>query len=229
MTSTRRPKQSGQQQDNRRTEAPPSEFLGLVLVAVAVALGAILLIKGGGLGFDSDAKNVAIGSKNKNQATTTTTTTPAPVTSVPAAQLKVAVLNGAGKSGFAATGANFLSVAGYPTVTAGNSAAQVQTSSVYFAPGYENDAAAVAKVLSIGEVKAIPETPPLGRSAKDVPEGTAVVVVLGPDVEPIIAASNTTTTAAGAATTAPPTTAAGRTASSTPPTTAKATTTTAKR
>ncbi len=201
MTSPRRPKQSGSSQDNRRADAPPSEFLGLVLVAVAVALGIILLVKGGGIGFDNDSKNVAIGDKNKNQAAeSSTTTVPAVATSVPAAQLKVAVLNGAGKSGFAAAGANFLSVAGYPTVTAGNSAAQVATSSVYFAPGFENDAAAVAKVLSIGEVKAIPETA-LGRSAADVPEGTAVVVVLGPDVDAIISSSNTTTTAAGSSAT----------------------------
>ena len=66
---------------------------------------------------------------------------------------------------------------------------------MYFAPGFEEDARAVAKVLSIGEVKALPTTQ-LGRAATDVPEGTAVVVVLGPDVEPVINASNTTTTAA---------------------------------
>ncbi|MCB1256253.1 MAG: LytR C-terminal domain-containing protein [Microthrixaceae bacterium] len=216
MTSPRRPKQSGSSQDNRRTDAPPSEFLGLVLVAVAVALGIILLVKGGGIGFDNDSKNVAIGDKDKNVPTeSSTTTTPAVSTSVPAAQLKVAVLNGAGKSGFAAAGANFLSLAGYPTVTAGNSATQVATSSVYFAPGYENDAAAVAKVLSIGEVKAIPATA-LGRSAADVPDGTAVVVVLGPDVDAIISASNTTTTAAGSS----------GTTTSTPATTAKSATTT---
>lgn len=203
MTSTRRTRSSDQNQGTRQGEAPPSGLMGIILVAVAVALGVILLVKGGGIGFESDSKNVSIGGKNnKGPVETTTTTTPLPSTSVPAAELKIAVLNGAGKSGFAALGANFLSVAGYPTVNAGNAAARVTTSSVYFAPGFDNDAAAVAKVLNITEVKAIPETP-LGRSAADVPAGTAVVVMLGPDAEAVINASgaNTTTTTAGGATT----------------------------
>ncbi|MEI2639229.1 MAG: LytR C-terminal domain-containing protein [Microthrixaceae bacterium] len=196
MTSTRRPDKSAQQQSNSRGDVAPSSYMGFLLVAVAFALGAILLVKGGGIGFDNDSKNVSIGNNDKSGPTVTTSSTiPAPATSVPASELKIAVLNGAGKNGFAGLGANFLSVAGYPAVTSGNSATAVPTSSVYFAPGFEEDARAVAKVLSIGEVKALPTTQ-LGRAATDVPEGTAVVVVLGPDVEPVINASNTTTTAA---------------------------------
>lgn len=178
--------------------------MGIILVVVAVVLGVILLVKGGGIGFDDDSKNVAIG-KDDNQPAeeTTTTTTPQSVTSVPAAELKIAVLNAAGKAGFAALGSNFLSVAGYPAVTAGNAAGQEATSAVYFAPGFEADAKAVATVLSIGEVSEIPTTP-LGKSAEDVPEGTAVVVVLGPDAEPVISASdNTPADGADASTGAP--------------------------
>lgn len=165
--------------------------MGIVLVVVAIVLGIILLAKGGGLGFDDDSKNVAIG-KDDDQSIDETTTTAAPesVTSVPAAELKIAVLNAAGKAGFAGLGSNFLSVAGYPTVTAGNAAGQEATSSVYFAPGYKADATAVAKVLSIGEVSEMPSTP-LGKTAEDVPDGTAVVVVLGPDAEPVISATDT--------------------------------------
>lgn len=166
--------------------------MGIVLVVVAVVLGVILLAKGGGIGFDDDSKNVAIGKDPDTTAEeTTTTTVPESVTSVPAAELKIAVLNAAGKAGFAALGSNFLSVAGYPTATAGNAAGQEATSAVYYAPGFKADATAVAKVLSIGEVAEIPSTP-LGKTAADVPEGTAVVVVLGPDVEPVISASDNT-------------------------------------
>lgn len=164
--------------------------MGLVLVVVAIVLGIVLLAKGGGIGFDDDAKKVAIGKdEDPSVEETTSTTAPESVTSVPAGELRIAVLNAAGKAGFAALGKNFLSVAGYPTATAGNAAGQELTSSVYFAPGYKADAAAVAKVLSIGEVSEIPSTP-LGKTAEDVPEGTAVVVVLGPDAEPVISATD---------------------------------------
>ncbi len=185
MNSTQRPRPP-----RRATESEPPALLGIILVVVAFALGAILLVKGGGIGFDNDSKDVKIGtgSKDKAAAQTTTTTTSVPATSVPASELKIAVLNGAGKNGFAAAGVSFLSVAGYPNATAGNSGAQVPTTSVYFAPGFEADAKAVAALLSIGEVKAIPTTP-LGKSASDVGEGTGVVVVLGPDVDGIISAS----------------------------------------
>lgn len=166
--------------------------MGIILVVVAIVLGVILLVKGGGVGFDDDSKNVVIGKDDNQQAEeTTTTTAPQSVTSVPAAELKIAVLNAAGKAGFARLGSNFLSVAGYPSVTAGNAAGQEPTSAVYFAPGFEADAEAVAAVLSIGEVSEVPTTP-LGKTADDVPEGTAVVVVLGPDAEPVISASDNT-------------------------------------
>lgn len=168
----------------------PSSFMGIILVLVAVVLGVILLAKGGGVGFDDDSKNVAIGKEDdQTEEEITTTTAPDTVTSVPAAELKIAVLNAAGKAGFAALGSNFLSVAGYPGVTAGNSATQELTSAVYYAPGFKADALAVAKALSIGDVSEIPSTP-LGKSAEDVPEGTNVVVVLGPDAEPVISASD---------------------------------------
>lgn len=191
MNSTQRPRPP-----RRATQPEPPAMLGVILVVVAFALGAILLVKGGGIGFDNDSKDVKIGTgDNKETPTkdTTTTTSSIPSTSVPAAELKIAVLNGAGKNGFASAGVDFLSVAGYPNATAGNSGAQVQTTSVYFAPGFEADAKAVAALLSIAEVKPIPATA-LGKSAADVGSGTGVVVVLGPDVEGIISAPKSGTT-----------------------------------
>lgn len=192
MTSTRGPRTTERDRSTRPGEVAPSGFMGIILVVVAVALGVILLVKGGGVGFDDDSRNVAIGKEadQTDDDETTTTTGPPSETSVPAAELKIAVLNAAGKAGFAGLGSNFLSVAGYPSATAGNAAGQEPTSAVYFAPGFEADATAVAKTLSIGEVSALPDAP-LGKTADDVPEGTAVVVVLGPDAEPVISASDT--------------------------------------
>jgi hypothetical protein len=170
------------------------------LVGVAVALGFILLLKGGGVGFQTDSQDVKIG-EGSNKTTTTepavpTTTTPS--TSVAPATLKVVVLNGAGLSGYAATAANFLGLAGYPNIAAKTAAAQVEATTVYYAPGYEGDAKAIAKLLSIGAVKPLPTGTVLGKVATDVPTDTNVVIVLGPDVKGIIApAGASTTTVAG--------------------------------
>jgi hypothetical protein len=152
------------------------------------------------VGFQTDSQDVKIG-EGSNKTTTTepavpTTTTPS--TSVAPATLKVVVLNGAGLSGYAATAANFLGLAGYPNIAAKTAAAQVQTTTVYYAPGYEGDAKAIAKLLSIGAVQPLPTGTVLGKVATDVPPDTNVVIVLGPDVQGIITpAGATTTTVAG--------------------------------
>ncbi|KLR61088.1 LytR cell envelope-like transcriptional attenuator [Actinobacteria bacterium IMCC26207] len=204
------------------------------MVGVAVALGFILLIKGGGVGFQTDSQDVKIG-EGSNKTTTTepavpTTTTPS--TSVAPATLKVVVLNGAGLSGYAATAANFLGLAGYPNIAAKTAAAQVQTTTVYYAPGYEGDAKAIAKLLSIGAVKPLPTGTVLGKVATDVPTDTNVVIVLGPDVEGIInPAGASTTTVAGSSSpgNSTVTTTAGSAAASTIPSAGtKITTTTVK-
>ena len=193
------------------------------MVGVAVALGFILLIKGGGVGFQTDSQDVKIG-EGSNKTT--------PSTSVAPATLKVVVLNGAGLSGFAAAAANFLGLAGYPNIAAKTAAAQVQTTTVYYAPGYEGDAKAIAKLLSIGAVKPLPTGTVLGKVATDVPTDTNVVIVLGPDVEGIItpAGASTTTVAGGSSSgNSTVTTTAGSAAASTIPSAGtKITTTTVK-
>ena len=204
------------------------------MVGVAVALGFILLIKGGGVGFQTDSQDVKIG-EGSNKTTTTepaVPTTTIPSTSVAPATLKVVVLNGAGLSGFAAAAANFLGLAGYPNIAAKTAAAQVQTTTVYYAPGYEGDAKAIAKLLSIGAVKPLPTGTVLGKVATDVPTDTNVVIVLGPDVEGIITpAGASTTTVAGSSSPGKSTvtTTAGSAAASTIPSAGtKITTTTVK-
>jgi hypothetical protein len=139
-----------------------------------VALGAVLLIKGGGVGFDKADTSLSIESDggSSTDATTTTTTEPPPATSVAPSALKVVVLNGAGINGYAASAQQFLGVAGgYTGATAATAATQVQTTSVYYAPGYEADAAAIAKLLGLGRVggpaapRGHPAGPQRGRCA----------------------------------------------------------------
>jgi len=217
MTSTQRSRPS-----RPTPQGPNPASRGLILVGVAVALGVILLLKGGGVGFQTDSQDVKIGD-GSNKTTTTAPevpTTTASSTSVAPAALKVVVLNGAGKTGYAATAANFLGLAGYPNVAAKTAAAQVQTTTVYYAPGYEGDAKAIAKLLSVGAVQPIPTGTVLGKVAADVGADTNVVVVLGPDVEGVItpaSASATTVAGSSSAGNSTVTTTAGSAAASTIP------------
>ncbi|MHB1139567.1 MAG: LytR C-terminal domain-containing protein [Microthrixaceae bacterium] len=195
MTTTQRPRPPRQ--------APPTgpnpASRGLILVVAAVLIGAILLIKGPGIGFETDSSDVEIGSGGDEAASTETTVTSStvPGTSVPSSALQVVVLNGAGINGYAAAAASFLNVAGYPNVAAETAGAQVQTTTVYFAPGFEGDAQAIATALSVGTVSPLPAEQ-LGKAAEDVPATANVVVVVGPDVQGIISPTEGTTTTAPA-------------------------------
>ena len=204
MTTTQRPRQQ-----RPSAPAPNPATRGLILVAVAVVLGAILLIKGGGVGFDEPSDDLQIdASGDEATASTTTTTEPAaPSTSVAPTALKVVALNGAGFNGYAGKAQQFLSVAGYTSTTAITAAAQVPTTTVYYAPGFEADAAAIASLFGLPEtsVQAMP-TPPnsLAKDAAEFPADTNVAVVLGPDVQGTVdkgAGGATTTTIAGDTTT----------------------------
>ncbi len=200
MTTTQRPRPQ-----RPSAPAPNPVTRGTILVVVAVVLGAVLLIKGGGVGFDQSDTSLEIESDSgsSTQSTTTTTTEPPPATSVAPASLKVVVLNGAGVNGYAASGQQFLSVAGgYTGATAATAATQVQTTTVYYAPGYEADAAAIAQLLGLDDaaVQPLPEGTQLARNPADLPADTNVVVLLGPDVQNVLQSSGTsatTTTTAG--------------------------------
>jgi hypothetical protein len=198
MTTTQR-----QRPQRPSAPAPNPASRGLILVVVAVVLGAILLIKGGGIGFDQSGEDLTIESEGDTptEQTTTTTTQAAPSTSVAPAELTVVALNGAGINGYAASAQQFLSVAGYTSTTAATAATQATTTTIYYAPGYEADAMAIASLLGLdaGAVQPLPEGTQLARTATDVPADVDVVVLLGPDVQNLLQTSGagTTTTVAG--------------------------------
>lgn len=194
MTTTQRPRPQ-----RPSAPAPNPVTRGSILVVVAVVLGAVLLMKGGGVGFDKSDTSLSIESDSgsSTEKPTTTTTEPAPSTSVAPAALKVVVLNGAGIDGYAGNAQQLLSVAGgYTGATAATAATQVQTTTVYYAPGYEADAAAVAQILGLdpAAVQPLPEGAQLARNPADLPADANVVAVLGPDVQNVVQSSAATTT-----------------------------------
>jgi hypothetical protein len=154
--------------------------LGAVLIGVAVLIGFVLLLKG----FDQEGGVVETGAPAVETTTTTsavagpgvddTTTTTTPERSP--AEVNVVVANGSGGTGQASQNKATLTAAGYTTVETTNAPVR-STSVVYFAEGWESEAAAVAEELEIA-VTAVTEMP----ASPPVPLGEAtVLVIIGAD------------------------------------------------
>jgi hypothetical protein len=186
MTTTQRPRPQ-----RPPSSAPDPASRGVILVAVAVVVGVILLVKGGGVGFEPTANELEIATEDDttaepSQEVATTTTEAAPSTSVPPAALKVVALNGAGINGYAASSQQFLGVAGYTQTSVGTAANQTPTTIVYFAPGFDADAATLAGLFGLDPATAVQPLPTEGSLARDsaeVPADVNVLVLLGPDVQ----------------------------------------------
>src|SRR5947209_3672061 len=121
---------------------------GALLIAAAVILGAGLLAKS----FDSGGPLSTGGSSGTTVRSTLPSTSTSTTIAQPhdPAQVKVLVLNGSGKSGVAKQAADALKAANYTTLEPGNaSGGPVSTSIIYFVPGYDADAQAVASKLGL--------------------------------------------------------------------------------
>lgn len=202
--------------EQRATGLDPSAR-GLIVLVVAVAIGLLLLLKAGDSGGTKKVSTGSVGSKTTVDVTTTTTksggsttTTGASSSSHTPAEVKVLVLNGSGKAGVAKSASTQIGTKGYTMGTPGNAAANVATTSVYYAAGYQADADAIAALLGKDSsiVVAKPATA-LGPGA----DTANVVVVLGADTPAGSTSSSTTTVAGSSSTTS--TTSSGTSSSTT--------------
>lgn len=153
---------------------------GVILVVIAACVGVFLLVKGdpttGATGPG------APGSKTTVATATTTSAPDVPATAVPAAQLPILAVNGAGSTDgkLASKTRTALAGKGFSNVKPADSKpkdAYPQTQ-VFFLPGFEGDAKAVATALGIdaARVVPIPADPKVANLAD-----AKVVVALGPD------------------------------------------------
>ncbi len=183
----------------RPTEPTVNPARGAALVVVAVVIGLLLLRNG------LDTSEVVTSTKpdksgststDKSGATGTTTTT-APARSP--AKVTVIVLNGTPTGGAAGKYSTALASAGYQMLKPGDAATKIPATQVFFTPGYEREAAAVALAAGAPATltpAALPTPPPGDVGAANV------VVVVGTDlanVTPTTAAptaSSTTSTTA---------------------------------
>ncbi|MFZ4669407.1 MAG: LytR C-terminal domain-containing protein [Microthrixaceae bacterium] len=189
MTATDRPRTP---QRSGPPAGPSPAARGLILVGVGVVLGLILLVRAGGVGFQSGDEGVKI---NTDEAAVTTTIS-APTTTVPTTdkapqQVKVVVANGSPVSGLAGKTTAFLAQNGYSNSTATDAQSQVSVTTVYYSPGFEASAKALARILGLNssQVQALPNGAEL---AKNQPSDAGVVVIAGPEIATIVGASSST-------------------------------------
>lgn len=141
---------------------------GIALIVAAVLLGVILLkATDGPEPFANVETSEASPDDGGSPVTTvgpdqsTTTPTTAALAHDPA-QVTVLVANGAGISGLAGRIGDQLKAANYVVAEPGNTKAPADTSAVFFTPGYEADAAAIAALLSPPpKVAPLPDPPPV--------------------------------------------------------------------
>ena len=192
----------------RRRPAEPTvnPARGAALVVIAVLIGLFLLREGldtseavttnsSDKGSDSSESSDSSDSTDEGGEDTTTTTL---ATRAPA-DVPTIVLNDSGVAGAAGGYSDALAAAGYnmtnPDGANADAEGDAAATVIYFAPGFEAEAAAVGAVIGVPDTvvpAALPTTPP-GPIA-----GASVVVVLGTDLAntPPPAGETTSTTAA---------------------------------
>ena len=158
---------------------------GIALIVAAVLLGVILLRATDGP--EPFVGTTASESDDDDDGSTTPTTdagsaVTTPTTAAPAAhnpaEVTVLVANGAGIDGLASRIADALKPANYVLADPGNTKAPADESTVFYTPGYEADAAAVAALLSPPPKTApLPDPPPV-----DDMKGAHVLVVAAADL-----------------------------------------------
>jgi hypothetical protein len=155
---------------------------GVALIVAAVLLGVILLrATDGPEPFDAV---VAEHDDDNGDATpttlpddTATTATTAPLTHNPA-EVTVLVANGASISGLASRISDDLKAANFVVAEPTNTKEAAAESAVFYAPGYEADAAAIAALLDPApKTAAMPNPPPVDDLA-----GAQVLVVAAADL-----------------------------------------------
>lgn len=184
----------------RPTEPTVNPARGAALVVVAVLVGLLLLRNGldtsevvtSSKGDDS-SEGSGEGDGDGAETTSTTIAVRSP------AEVTVIVLNGTSVGGAAGKYSVAIGTAGYQMLESGNATTKIPTTQVYFAEGFELEAAAVALAAGAPATvtpAALPTPPPGEIGAANV------VVVIGADLADLTpttaapATDSTTTTAA---------------------------------
>lgn len=141
---------------------------GIALIVAAVLLGVVLLRATdspepfANIDTEVDDDDGGEGTTVTTDPTVTTESTAPAAAAHNPAEVTVLVANGAGIPGLASTIADQLKGANYVVAEPGNTKAPADESAVFFTPGYEADAAAIAALLSPPpKVAPLPDPPPV--------------------------------------------------------------------
>lgn len=156
---------------------------GIALIVAAVLLGVVLLQATDdsepftrATSADERDDEVDIEPSEDDEVTDTTDTTAPPARNP--AEVTVLVANGAGIDGLASRISDTLKAANYVTAEPGNTKAPADESAVFYTPGYEADARAIALLLNPQPVvEALPDPAPV-----DDMKSANVVVVAAADL-----------------------------------------------
>ena len=146
---------------------------GIAIVIVAVVVALIVL----GKGYGPFRSEVSTGSDTP-RTTTTIATTVTTLASKPPAEVKVKVVNATSTQGLAGKVRDTLNGRGYTQVTLGDASNKQLQSDVYYLPGSEPEAQAVARALGVNaaNVRPMPDPPPVS------PGDATVMVLAGVDL-----------------------------------------------
>jgi hypothetical protein len=157
---------------------------GIALIAVAVLIGFVLI--GTGLDTDSGGGSSSPAALPAGAETTTTTAEDTTSTTVaealPVEQVRVLVCNASSTDGAGGRITDELNALNYATLDPSNCDPNIDETIVYFAEGFEQEAAGVASAIGAPEtsVQALPVPSPV-----EVPDGQSapnVVVLVGADI-----------------------------------------------
>lgn len=171
----------------------------LGLIAVAAIIGIILLHHSGPSGTTVAAQGTTTTAPSHPSTTTATTPTTTSATPRPPSSVKVLVANGTVAGGgagvsqhLAGTVTQTLHAKGYNTLAPVDATQKVTASIVYFQPGYEREAAALAAsmALPVSAVQPMPAQPPVASL-----NGANILVVASTDLAGSPGSTTTTTIA----------------------------------
>jgi hypothetical protein len=195
---------------------------GAVLLLVAVILGIVLLNKTDETPTTTVEQRETTTTARRGSTPTSVFTTSTTIALHQPAEVKVLAVNGTTTPGIGGRAKDALLAATYNALTPTDAKTKpVKTTVIYFAPGYQADATAIATLLKAPLTAVAPMPADRGALLKDARNAAAahVIVIVGDDIAgslPTAKPASTTSTTAKKAT------------SSTTSTTAKSTTTTAK-
>lgn len=144
---------------------------GVAIVVVAVLVAVVVLARG----YDSGRSEISVGS---SKATTTTVATTTTLASKVPAEVKVKVVNATNVQGLAGKVRDILEGRGYTQISVGDATTKQLQTEIYYQPGAEPEAQAVARALGLGasSVKPMPDPPPVS------PADSVVLVLAGVDL-----------------------------------------------